>query len=270
MKIFIVCPDKWIPKEVAPFCSAFDNTYAKKLINHLTNASFVCTGCGDECVNCRREYNINFSGNIVGVHKLPAELLYYIDEPEKYLPKEFPPHDIMIAVNVHEDILLVLPKAVKAAGAKGLIVPAEHPDWLSRWARNKTKQICANLDIECAFPKPFCSLEKSEGHPNINKFIDYFHVGRPKLEIEAEDGIIVKTKVLTSAPCGATYFVAHKLIGRRLDENIDAVVAKYWHSYPCIASMKMDPELGDTILHKGGYIHYDIVHEALKNLKTTG
>jgi len=265
MKIFIICPDKWTPKEIAPFCSVFDDGYAKKLIKHLTNESSVCTGCGDECVNCRKDYHLNFSEDIVGIHKLPAELLYYIDDPEKYLPAKFPPHNILLAINIHEDILLSLPKMAKEAGAKGIIIPVEHPDWLTRWGRNKLRQICADLRIDCAFPKPFCSLEKSEGHPHINKFIDHFRIGKPEIEIKAKDNIIKKVRVIKSAPCGATYFVAHKLIGKSLDENIDGIVAKYWHSYPCIASMKMDPELGDTILHKGGYIHYDIVHEALKN-----
>ncbi|WP_308751606.1 DUF166 family protein [Candidatus Oleimmundimicrobium sp.] len=267
MKIFIICPDKWVPKEVAPFHSVFDDGYAKKLIKHLTNEPSVCTGCGDECVNCRKNYHLNFSEDIVGIHKLPAELLYYIDDPEKYLPAELPPHDILLAINVHEDILLALPKAVKKAGAKGIIAPIEHPDWLTRWARNKIKQICAGLKLECAFPKPFCSLEKNEVHPHINKFINYFRVGKPEIEIEIKNGVIKNAKVIISAPCGATYFVAHKLIGKKLNENIDGVVAKYWHSYPCIASMKMDPELGDTILHKGGYTHYNIVHKAIEKVR---
>ncbi len=267
MKIFIIHPEKWIPKEVAPFCTVFDDTYAKKVIKHLTDNASVCTGCGDNCINCRNAYHINFSKDIIGVHKIPAELLYYIDDPEKYLPKKLPSHDLLSAINIHEDILLALPKAAKKAGAKGIIVPIEHPDWLTRWARNKVKQICAGLKLECAFPKPFCSLKKNKAHPHIDKFIDYFHIGRPKLEIKVKDNVIKKARVIRSAPCGTTYYVAHKLIGKRLDENIDAVVAKYWHSYPCIASMKMDPELGDTILHKGGYIHYDIVHEALKKAR---
>ncbi|HDH57064.1 MAG TPA: hypothetical protein ENF16_00465, partial [Bacteroidetes bacterium] len=33
-------------------------------------------------------------------------------------------------------------------------------------------------------------------------------------------------------------------------------VSRYWHSFPCTASMKSDSELGgDTILHLGGQIH---------------
>jgi len=35
------------------------------------------------------------------------------------------------------------------------------------------------------------------------------------------------------------------------------------HGYPCTASMDVDPELGDTILHKAGYIIRQEVHAAL-------
>ncbi|RLG48322.1 MAG: thymidylate synthase, partial [Thermoproteota archaeon] len=33
--------------------------------------------------------------------------------------------------------------------------------------------------------------------------------------------------------------------------------------YPCLASMKVDPEIGDAILHKSQYIIREAVEEAL-------
>lgn len=267
MRIFLIHPDDFDKNEaIEPFQSVFENGFAKKLIKHLTDESSVCAACGNDCVGCRKPYRLNFSSDIVGVYKLAAKLLYYIDDPAKYLPEKLPAHDILIAINVHEDILLALPKAAKEAGAKGLIVPSEHPDWLTRWGRGRIKQICADIGLECAFPKPFCSLVKEAAHPVINEFIDHFRIGRPILKIKAKNGIIERATIKISAPCGATYLVAHKLEGKRLTDDIEAVVSKYWHSYPCIASMKTDPELGDTILHKGGHIHYSIVREALGNV----
>ncbi len=267
MKLFLIHPDDFDKsEEVPPFHSVFENGYAKKFIKHLIDDRSVCTFCGKSCINCRKAYGLNFKEEIAGVHKLSAKLLYYIDDPAKYLPNTLPFHDILIAINIHEDILLALPKAAKEAGAKGLIVPCEHPDWLTRWGRGRLTQICNELGLECAFPKPFCALTKSDDHPTINEFIDHFMIGRPVMKIETKDGVIEKATIKVSAPCGATYLVAHKLKGVKLDDDIDAVVAKYWHSYPCIASMKTDPELGDTILHKAGHIHYGIVREALGDI----
>jgi hypothetical protein len=51
--------------------------------------------------------------------------------------------------------------------------------------------------------------------------------------------------------------------GAPLDAAVAEVVAKYWHSFPCVASMEIDRELGETILHMGGFMHYRAVQEAL-------
>jgi hypothetical protein len=62
--------------------------------------------------------------------------------------------------------------------------------------------------------------------------------------------------------------VAKNLIGKKLTPSINEdLTAKYWHSYPCVASMQMDAELSDTILHRGGFIHYAAVSEAVEEAK---
>jgi hypothetical protein len=67
-----------------------------------------------------------------------------------------------------------------------------------------------------------------------------------------------------SAPCGNTYYVAYNLAGQEITPDLnERVVAKYWHSFPCVGSMTTDPELGDSLLHKGGFLHYRAVDEAI-------
>lgn len=251
-------------KDKPQYCLHFDDIFAQRFLMHLRDNPELCTGCGEACVSCRGVYELDFSSKIAGVLKLPSDLLYYIDQPNDHLPSTLPQHDVMVAIGIHEDVLLALPELAKKGKAEALIVPVEDPDWLTRWVKEELKKICKELNLECAFPKPFCSLEKGEHHPTINKFIDRFRLGHPKLEIKIVDEKIKQAKVLRSAPCGNTYFVAHNLKGVKADEQLDLWVAKYWHSFPCVASMKMDYELGDTILHKGGYNHYDAVHEAVK------
>ncbi|MDP3014157.1 MAG: DUF166 family protein [Candidatus Subteraquimicrobiales bacterium] len=265
MKLYIVCSDKYIfniHKKRKPFTTIFNDVFAERFIKHLQDDSTLCTGCGKNCVNCRKAYNLNFSSNIIGIFKVSPELLYYIDEPNQYLPREIPEHDVMIAINIYEDILATLPEMAVKAGAKALIVPVEHPNWISNWGKLRVKKECIRLKLESAFPKPFCSLTKENETSFVNKFIDYFRIGRPELKVEIENGLIKGVQVLRSAPCGNTYFVAHNIIGKKADETLENYVAKYWHSYPCIASMEMDFSLGDTILHKGGYIHLEAIREA--------
>jgi hypothetical protein len=268
MKLFIICPDRLTPKQTEPFCKQFDDNYACRFVKHIVDDPSLCIGCGEDCDHCRYSYRIDFSKAIVGVLKVPFELPLFADESDLYLPPELPEHDITLAVNVHEDLLTDIPKLAKDAGSKALIAPSEAPEWVSRGCRRRLIELCKELGLEAAFPKPFCSLEERPEHPTINEFIRKFRIGKPRLQIFVHEGKIVNTQVDCCAPCGCTYYVAKNLIGKQLTPSINEdLTAKYWHSYPCVGSMQMDPELGDTILHRGGYIHYSAVSAAVDEAK---
>ena len=125
---------------------------------------------------------------------------------------------------------------------------------------------CEELAIEYAFPKPFCSLEAAEAKPLISRFVREFKIGKPSLGIgiEKRNGARVVQNVVVerSAPCGSTWYVAKKLIGKAVrKEGIRDVVAKAHHSYPCTATMSVDPEIGEPILHEAGFL----IREAVEN-----
>jgi thymidylate synthase len=223
---------------------------------HLRQNRDLCTGCGEQCVHCRdwrvRDHNADLSGVI----RLPSVLPELLDDPAELLPAELPPHDVLVALEIHEEVLLELPGLSAQFGGKAMIVPIEAPEWVSRWAAGKVREACRKADIEIALPKPFCSLKPGTG-PTLDAFIEYFHLGHPEVEIEAYEGRAVKVTARICAPCGNSHFVAHNLQGFPLHDALQFEVCRYWHSYPCTASMKMDAELGDTILHKGGQIHME-------------
>lgn len=245
------------------FALDFDNRYADRFMRHIIDDETLCTGCGEKCDHCRFNYDLDFSADIETI-QLPRTMPYFVDDIESVLKLPLPVHTILVAINIHEDILLSLPLLSNQSKGQALIVPLEHPDWMTRWARDEIAKKCRATGMEYAFPKPFCSLEKGHG-PLIDRFIDTFKIGRPSLDLKIDESrTIIDAEVKICAPCGNTYFVAKNLIGKKADDKINEWVAKYWHSFPCVASMKMDPELGDTILHKGGYIHYEIVGEAVE------
>ena len=250
-----------IPKA---FSKPFDDVFAQRMLMHLTNDANLCTGCASFCEHCRDQYPIQFAQDIVGLLQLPARLPMYIDDPAEYLPAELEPHDVAIAVNVHEDLLLSLPDLVHAAGAQVLLVPQDDSAWLSAGVRRQTERRCSELGLECAFPKPACSLEARDDQPMLRDFQRVYRIGRPKIVIQSRDGVIREARVVQSAPCGNTYYVAYNLAGQEITPDLnERVVAKYWHSFPCVGSMTTDPELGDSLLHKGGFLHYLAVDEAL-------
>jgi hypothetical protein len=250
-----------IPKA---FSKTFDDAFAQRVLMHLTNDVNLCTGCASFCEHCRDQYSVQFAQDIVGLLQLPARLPMYIDDPADYLPAELEPHDVAIVINVHEDLLLSLPELVHAAGAQVLLVPQDDSDWLSPGVRRQTEALCKALGMECAFPKPACSLEARDDQPVLREFQRLYRIGRPKIVIQSRDGVIREARVVQSAPCGNTYYVAYNLAGQEITTDLnERVVAKYWHSFPCVGSMTTDPELGDSLLHKGGFLHYRAVDEAI-------
>ncbi|MBB6217324.1 hypothetical protein HNQ80_003443 [Anaerosolibacter carboniphilus] len=205
---------------------------------------------------------MDFSNFIEEMIGLPDLYPIYLDDPLAYLPKAFKESDVFVCLGIHEDILIELPKIIAKSNGKALLVPCEGADWVSRWVREKAIDECEKYGLAYDFPKPFCSMTKGK-FEILNQFMDTFRIGKPKFRLYVNsENIIVKAEVIQSAPCGNGYNVAKHLIGAQLGEEAKKVVAKAWHSFPCMGGMTIDPELGDTILHIGGYLHYSALENA--------
>ena len=76
---------------------------------------------------------------------------------------------------------------------KAVIIPIEYPNWILPGLQMQILRQFDKNNIQVAFPKPFCSLNKKEDEYNkinfnitkkrnyINEFIDYFQIGKPKV-----------------------------------------------------------------------------------------
>ncbi|WP_456418849.1 DUF166 domain-containing protein, partial [Methanocaldococcus infernus] len=214
------------------------NKIMEKFYNNLINAPDFCKICED-CYNCRGDWSYKDYVDKMVIKKADEE---FIDEPEEYF-EDVPKAEYYIA-QLHEDLLYHLAHLIEG---KALIVPSESPHDLSLGMRRELEKICKERGIIFKNPKPFCSLE------GLDEFTNFFKIGKPKVEVIVENDIIKDVKVLVSSPCGETYYIAKRLKGKKLDE-MDKEIADAHHNYPCLASMELDKELGDTILHKAGYI----------------
>jgi len=245
--------------------------FAEKIIGNLVNYSTFCEACGPGCLKCRISYG-SFVEDIVGFNEISGGLPTFIEEPEQYLPEDMPECDIVIAIGLHPDILKSLPLICEKTKAKGAIVPIENWNWCPLGLQKQIEPELEKIGVEYAFPKPFCSLEET-GQPTIDAFMKRYRVGRPLLEVEietvGEDEKIANATMIRSAPCGCTWYVSqqirwHDTEGRDLEDAI----SKAHHAYPCTASMEIDPELKDTILHKAGYTIRQAVKDAINKTKT--
>ena len=240
------------------------------MIRNLINDPSFCKPCGLYCDSCKygaytRVQNIKAAIELPSPLKLPA----FIDNPDEHMPKKIPKVDLCIASGLHKDLLLELPNRLRQAGVKGLIVPIEDFVEVPSGLRKQVEEKCKELGLECAFPKPFCSLEASKNKPTISRLVNELKIGKPLLDIsivkEDKSEVIEAAVTRRSAPCGSTWYVARKLTGVNTEKGIlyDAI-AKAHHSYPCTATMGVDPETKEPILHLGGFIIREAVEKALE------
>jgi hypothetical protein len=246
----------------------YSGEFAERVIRNLINDPSFCKSCGLYCDSCK--YGVyNHVLNVRAAIELPnpSQLPAFIDDPEKYLPKSIPRAELCIASGLHKDFLLELPKHLEKVGTKGLIVPIEDFMQVPSGLRKQLDEKCQEMSLESAYPKPFCSLEPSEDKPTISRFVNELKVGRPSLEIStAKRGKFIESvTVRRSAPCGSTWYIARKLIGQKMRrKSLYDAIAKAHHSYPCTATMEVDPELKEPILHVAGYTIREEVGKALK------
>jgi len=244
----------------------YSGEFGERVIGNLINYSTFCISCADACTHCK-EAKYGFADHIKGFFKLPEPSLlpaFIEDSAGEYLPNEFPDADIAIVSEIHNDLLLELPLILKGAGIKGMIVPQESAAMI---ARPQVEELCDREGIEVAFPKPFCDLQPQDDKPLIRRFAEKFGIGRPEVRVEVDRrGRIAHVEVLRSAPCGSTWFVAKQLEGVEVEDKRELYdrISESHHSYPCTASMERDREIGDTILHRAGYLIREAVEEALK------
>jgi hypothetical protein len=259
-----------VEKEVLSLVFVYGGDFAERVVRNLINDPSFCKSCWLCCDSCK--YGVySYVRNIRAAIELPkpSDLPSFIDNPSEYMPKKIPRADLCIATGLHEDLLLELPLQIKAFGIKGLIVPVEDFTEVPSGLRKQVAEKCGDLGLESAFPKPFCSLEPSESRPSISRLVTELNVGRPLLRISTQRrgrySVIDSAVIERSAPCGSTWYVARKLIGVETKRRFlyDAI-AKAHHSYPCTATMSVDPEAKEPILHMGGFIIREEVENALK------
>lgn len=210
-----------------------------------------------------REYLSDRAGEQVKALQLPDRLPLIVDDARDFIPEEAGSSAVVIAVNLHGDLLLELPHLMAERGGKALLVPQEDPFWVRPGLINQATAVCQAKGIECEFPKPFCHLQPRT--PIIKQFAEQYQAGVPELEFEIEGGLIKEARVTRSAPCGLTCWMAPQLVGTEATEEAVVERAKVLHhSRPCFASMNLEPTINDTLMHLSLHLAEFAVAQAFK------
>ncbi|AKG92078.1 Uncharacterized protein conserved in archaea [Geoglobus ahangari] len=222
----------------------YSGEFGRRFVSNLTYPDS-CPhfgACGiDECDHCK---SYDLSSSIVFARELEEPSTYgvYIEEPERIVGEV--ECEVLVAINLHPDIIAELPEF---AGVKCLIVPVEHPAWLSVGLREQVRRKCEEVGIEFYAPKPFCAS---------NTPLADLGFGKPEFRVKMDGNVVEQVEVVRSDPCGNAYYVARRMRGY---EILD--VGEFWKdihqhqcAYPCLASMERDAEIREAPFHLAGYV----------------
>lgn len=210
--------------------------------------------------------------------KAPSVLPPVIDYPEDHLPDSLPPSDLILSFAEHKGVAELLPEIAQMTGANAVLVAVDDEAWLPRGLDRQLHGWLERIGVECATPKPLCSLtEKDYGvtrhikatyqSPLISEFARYF--GQPELDISVDptERIIARVSVKRDSVCGCAMHVARELTGVPVDQAEEKAGLLH-HHYPCLASMvKLVDFNHDTLMHTSGQILKNDVADQVKEYK---
>jgi hypothetical protein len=162
-------------------------------------------------------------------------------------------------------------------GARAVIAAVDNEAWLPRGLARQLKGWLQDIDVACVTPKPLCSLTETDYSAARGRRIEYDdpliaefarHFGQPELRLTVDPKTrrITSARVIRDAVCGCARHVAQGLVGLSADEA-EQEAGLLHHHYPCLASMGIDADYGDTLMHISGNLMKNNVGAQVKPFK---
>lgn len=205
---------------------------------------------------------------------LPDALPLIVDEPEEFLPEDFPAADLLLFLAETSQAAQLMPGAVRLSGACAVVAPIDNNAWIPAGLRLQLSRELNALSAVAIFPEPFCTFTEDLIHEQadlipkqieiLTNFLDYF--GRPRLGITLnEDETIKEVSIERGAACGSSQYAAERLRGMPASEAVPQGGLICLH-YPCLASMKPTrPKDGvENLMHLSGIIFNEELEKALQ------
>ncbi len=179
----------------------------------------------------------------VVTHHLPEELPELLEEVE--IPEEIFGADLIISYAHHPDVNLEVVKRFRGTvfitgkgGSKSQLLKEAEKNGTTLFV----EQIC-------------CSVNPDKANM---EFFQYF--GRPEFEVQLDldKKKIEDVRVIRTAFCGATHFVAQNLRGADIDKA-PSLAGYYTQVYPCLASRGIDGKI-----HLAAKIHLKAMERAIR------
>ncbi|MCI2424998.1 DUF166 domain-containing protein [Candidatus Acetothermia bacterium] len=197
------------------------------------------------------------------IHSFPDPLpVINEDSLNNLLPKQLPTADLLLSLAEDSRVAELLPDMVDLSGATAVLAPVANRSWLPPGLANQIKRKLEQKNVTMVMPIPFCLLTETDSDNElIREFAQLF--GRPRVKLKQEQQRIKQVTVLTDAPCGNTRFVAEKLVGTAVKDAYFQAGLLH-HAHVCYATMVMDRQFNDTLMHRSGLAIKQAVAEAIK------
>jgi len=198
------------------------------------------------------------------VYQFPKEMPKIIENPESFFPKNISNCDIIISLGENPAFATLLPDLVRLTKARAIIAPVDNPSWLPQGIITQISKELNELNVQCAFPMPFCSMDSNTGLSLIDEFATRF--GRPELQIKLRDNMIKEIKILRGSPCGSTYYMSERISG--LEKNQSCKRAGLLiQTFPCLASRSISSISKKPLIHIAAHIAMAAVLKSLSKEK---
>jgi hypothetical protein len=235
------------------------------------------------------EYGLRHANNIsahapegwtIETWKAPAAFPLIMDYPEDFLPKSFPPCDLILSFAENKSVAELIPEIAKMTGARGVVVAVDNENWLPRGLGRQLIGWLERMNVGCATPKPLCSLTEHDYKVTrkeretyeceiIAEFAKYFGQPDIRLSVDEASRTVSAAEVQRDAVCGCARHVAEKLVGLSVDEAEERA-GLFHHHFPCLASMvKLNDYNHDTLMHESGHLLQENLEEQLKPFNQT-
>ncbi len=203
----------------------------------------------------------------------PSHFPLVIDEPRDFLPNTLPAAELVLALGEHPGIAELLPEVAKITGASAVIAPVDRVEWMPKGLMNQLRGWLKEIGVVGVFPKPFCSLTENSysvrgqrieyDDPLIAEFARYFGKPRVRVTVDQAAGVITSAEVERDAACGCIRYVAKGIVGNHVNDA-EFQAGMLHHHYPCLASMGIDSDYSDTLMHVSGDLARDAFGAAVK------
>ena len=206
---------------------------------------------------------------VVEVWRAPAVLPPVMDYPEDYLPDTLPSADLILSFGEHPGVAELLPDIAGMTGAKAVVAAVDSETWLPRGLARQLRGWLDDMGVVGVTPKPLCSLTETHYSIARRQRIEYDdpliaefarHFGQPDLRItvDPESRLITSAEVLRDAVCGCARYTAERLVGVSANDA-EQQAGLLHHHYPCLATMGIDSDFGDTLMHiSGNYLKNNV------------